>query len=147
MCQRVLGYSPTRGLDACHLDIKDPAAFLACLDMDNNPLAALRKRGNSFGHYSISFIMVIDLEGLVAMFNSKVKLFYKKGQRDIVVITTGTMDEWYQSIRCGCADDASYELRWIMNSVLARLEQAGFREIFSHLSKHNLQDGTFILRA
>lgn len=148
VCQRVLGYSPTRGLDATHLDIKDPAAFLGSFDMDNEPLKALRDQTNlGHQHFSISFLAVVDLEGVVALFNTSLKLYAKTGLRKkIIVIITGSMDQWYQSVVKGCREEASYELRWLMNRALARFEQAGFREIFSHFKKQKLADDTFILK-
>ena len=37
MCQKHLGYSPTRGLDIEGLDMKDPSSYLGCLDFNNTP--------------------------------------------------------------------------------------------------------------
>lgn len=148
-CQKVLGISPTRGIDACHLDPKDPASYLACLDMENKPLAALRKRGAWFVHFHITFIMVLDTHGLVQLMNTSLHFSSKEGKRcdELLVIVSGNMDEWYQSILNASDNASDYALRWIMNRVLARLEQAGFREIFSDLKKYQLPDGTFILKS
>lgn len=149
VCQRVLGASPTRGIDASHLEIKDPAAYLGSLDMENKPLSALRDPFNAgHSHYSISFIMVLDAEGVQSLFGTGLSLFTKEGnRRQCVVIATGTMAAWHNAVLSGCRIQASYELRFIMNCVAARFEQAGFREVFSHLKKNQIQDGTFIFKS
>jgi hypothetical protein len=144
-CQRVLGISPTRGIDACHLDLKDPASYLACLNMENKPLDALRARGSWFQHFSITFVMVLDVEGVLQLANTPLHFYWKHGKRrELLTVVSGNMDEWYRAIVDGTG---TYELRLIMNLVLARLEQAGFREIFSSFQKQTLTDGTFILKS
>lgn len=149
VCQRVLGVSPTRGIDTSHLDVKDPAAFLGSLDMENDPVTALRDPFNpTHSHYTITFIMVLDDAGIGALYRTSLKVFVKDApRRRAVAIVSGSMDVWYQAIRLGCRDEASYELRWIMNRVLARFEQAGFREVFSDFKKQKRTDETFILRS
>jgi len=149
VCQRHLGISPSRGIDGCHLDIKDPAAYLGSLDMENNPLEALRDLFNpAHHHFSISFIAVLDLEVCGQLLNTGLKVLWKNGNRKqiYVCILSGSMDQWYLAIINGCRERATYELRWVMNRVLAHLERAGFREIFSRYSKHTQPDGTFILK-
>ena len=147
VCQRVLGYSPTRGIDASHLSIKDPAAYLGSFDLGNQPLAALRDIGNpGHGHFSISFLLILDEDGLLSLCGSGLRLFTRSAGRKRLVILTGTMDQWYHTIRNGCRDDASYEFRWIMNNILGCFEKAGFREVFSSLKKTLLRDETFILK-
>lgn len=151
VCQRVLGYSPTRGLDACHLDIKDPAAYLACLNMANEPLDSLRRGGlgsSWFEHFSITFAMLLDVEGMSHIANTPLHYYWRSGKRrdELLVIVTGNMDEWYRAILGGCQESADYELRWIMNRALNRLEQAGFREVFSRFKKTKLLDDTFIIK-
>jgi len=149
VCQRVLGISPTRGIDACHLDPKDPAAFLGSLDMENKPIEALRDHYNpGHSHFSISFMLVSDDAGVKALRSTGLKMHAKDGlKRRVLTIVTGTMDEWFRAIICGCRSSASYELRWIMNLILTRFETAGFREVFSHLTKHNQSDETFVLKS
>lgn len=149
VCQRVIGESPTRGIDASHLTLKDPASFLGSFDTENKPIEALRDPFNpGHLHFNISFIMVLDAEGVNSLHGTGLSLFTKEGQRrKTLVIATGSMDRWYRAVKNGCREKAPYELRWIMNQVIARFEQAGFREVFSHLKKHKLHDETFVLRS
>ena len=148
VCQRIFGISPTRGIDSSHLEVKDPAAFLGSLDIENAPIEALRDSFNpGHQHFSVSFILVADADGAMSLINTGLKIYTKVGPRKKnVTILTGTMDVWHRAILNGCRDVSSYELRVIMNLALARFEQAGFREVFSHLTKHQKSDGTFILR-
>jgi len=149
VCQRILGVSPTRGIDASHLEVSDPASFLGAFDMENDPLNALRDTFNpGHEHFNISFIMVLDDAGIGALYRTGLKVFVKDGQRrKSVAIVSGSMDAWYKAIRLGCRDEVVYELRWIMNRVLVRFEQAGFREVFSDFRKQQRTDDTFTLRS
>ena len=146
VCRDHLGYSPTRGIDACHLDLKDPAAYLGCLDMENHPLVSLRHEGPQHDHVSMSFIMVLDDEGLLLVVGTPLKVLYKTHHRRHVAIVTGTMEQWKRTIVYACRVDAPRERRLIMNQVLRYFEQGGFREVFSTYSKHEQVDGTFILK-
>lgn len=145
-CKRILGNSPTRGLDASNIDIKDPAAYLGCLSMENDPLADFRSRPPAFRHFNISFIAVLDEESLLLLNSTDLTITAKKGRRDFVVILSANMDVWYRTILYGCQADRDYPIRAIMCIVLAHLQRAGFRNIFTHLVKQPLQDGTFILK-
>jgi len=148
VCKNVLGHSPTRGIDASHLDIEDPAAFLGSLDMDNAPLDALRDQHNlGHFHFSISFIAILDLEACGMLLNTGLKVSWKSNRRRYVCIVTGTMIQWYHAVIQGCREKAEYELRWIMNRVLAHFERAGFGELFSRFKKQQLHDETFALRS
>ena len=146
VCKRILGISPTRGLDACGLDIKDPAAYLGCLNLDNDPLAAFRCRDPAFRHFNISFIAVLDEESLLLLNSTDLTVTSKKGRRDFVVILSANMDTWYRTIRYACRPERDYAIRAVMCIILALLQSAGFRHIFSDLSKTPLQDGTFTLK-
>jgi len=144
--QRGLGFSPTRGLDACHLNVADPAAFLGSLDMENNPLDALRDLFNcGHKHFCVSFIGLFD-EDLVLLLNkTNLTIHWRQHKKTFVTILTGTMDAWISAVLSACKISEDYELRRVMNIVLASFEQVGFREIFSKFTKKQLPDGTFTL--
>ena len=146
VCNDVLGLSPTRGLDLSGMAPSDPAAFLASLDLKNDPKNALRNPGPVFRHYMISFIAVCDDYLLQQLGDTEIKVSSTKGRREWVAILSANMLEWYRTILWACRKESEYELRACMNLVVAHLERAGFREIFSSFEKHQLGDGTFVLR-
>jgi len=148
VCQRYLGYSPTRGVDGCHLEIDDPAAFLGSLNMENDPLETLRLGSGVFEHFSITFLAVLDEEAVCLMTRTPLKVYWKADskRKNFITLLSGTMDEWYRAILAGCTTSANPILRWVMNHVIAHFERVGFREIFSRFKKQQLQDGTFVLK-
>jgi hypothetical protein len=146
LCQDVLGYSPTRGIDSCHLTLQDAAAPLALLDCNNKPLEALRNPGGHFHHMHVSFIgRLDDAEVAELAGQTDIKLHTKEGRREWLVIMTASMNTWREEILRHSVRQSSPSLRAIMNHVLKLFEQAGFREIFSNYSKQHLTDETFIL--
>ncbi len=150
VCENVLGYSPTRALDQCHLDSKDPAAFLAVLPLDNAPLETLRhgrQRSNILSHFSVSFLAVTDNTVLVDVQTlTKLKVHTRVGRKEHVSVLTGTLDEWYDSIVATCRENIDKDTRGLFNAIVAHLERVGFREVLSTLHKQKLRDGTFIIK-
>lgn len=146
-CQQVLGTSPTRGLDAVGMSVKEAAAYLGCLDLENKPLEALRNLGPSSRHFHISFLAVLDDDCLIQLHNTELTITAKQLRRESLAIVSGTADVWHRTIVHGCTQSADINLRKMMNLVLAFLERGGFHELFTSLTKVNLPDSTFILRA
>ena len=139
-CQSVLGVSPSRGIDNSYIDIKDPAAYLGSLDLENDPLNGLRNH-NCAEHFSMTFILKTDQEGLLALQRYTTLTVHSKeaSKTSYLAIVTGTMADWVSAItRC----EEPYPLRWIMTRVHAYLQQSGFRELFSEFKKRDLGDGT-----
>jgi len=149
VCNRVLGYSPARGLDQSYLNSGDPAAFLSCLKLDNNPINTLRsgrQDSSIFSHFLISFLVVIDLDCLIELQNqTDLKLYSKKARSEYLTIVTGTLDVWHDALVNGAQAHQTRDLRSLMNTVQGYLERFGFKEIFTPYSKQKQQDGTFIL--
>ena len=84
MCQRHLGFSPTRGLDNEGLDLKDPSSYLGCLDFNNEPTKHLQDGSGAFQHFHLSFIAALD-EGMVTDIatHTPLRIYAKRGKRKI----------------------------------------------------------------
>lgn len=149
--QEAMNLSPTRGLDECASPThRDPAAFLACLDLQNKPLEALRygRLKGLFRHYFISFVSILSDETVISI-NEKTKVatYSTEVSRGMFHVTlSATMDIWYDAILAGCREDVAWEFRSVMNGIYDLLLAAGFREAFSFEKKH-LADRSFILHA
>jgi hypothetical protein len=148
-CRETVGYSPTRGLDACVSPThKDPAAFLACIDLQNKPLEAIRhgyKRG-LFRHFFFGFSFLLSENELRELHQrTRLALFSEASGRDYLVIASGTMDQWHDAVICMCQIDCLYELRVIFNTIYNLFLNMGFREAFPY-SKIEQQDGTFAIK-
>ena len=56
-CQESLGFSPTRGIDKHNINPKEAKAYVASLDLRNQPLECLRTELNPvFKHVHLSFV-------------------------------------------------------------------------------------------
>ena len=144
MCQKHLGYSPTRGLDNEGLDIKDPSSYLGCLDFNNSPTRHLQTGGGAFRHFHLSFIAALD-EGMITDIASstKLRIYAKRGKRKHLTILTGSMDEWHDAVLSCCKGDTDHELRSLFNNVFDCFTRIGARHVFTSVHRQELSDGTF----
>lgn len=134
VCGDVLGYSPTRGLDAMYLKADDPAAFLSVLTMDNKPLAALRHATHILRHYFASFLVVADFDILTELQNlTPLRIYSKPAHRDCVAVISGSLDEWVAAIEAGVL--GSKDVKQLMLGVIAHFCRSGLREVFGKLRK------------
>jgi hypothetical protein len=150
ICQEELGYSPTRGLDNEHIPTDSPSAFLASLDMSNDPLQSLRMENRAWNHFHASFIAVgTEYFLLEVAVNTNLCLLYKGTQyvnnKTVLVILTGSILDWHNAIVKLCQKNKSEETRAIMNHCLVHLQESGFRDIWREYDKIQLDDGTLTL--
>jgi len=145
--RETLGYSPTRGLDACVSPThRDPAAYVACLDLRNKPLEALRTgrvRG-LFRHYFMTFMFTIG-ELTVRNITDQTNLALhtiESGRNELLVTASGTLEQWHDGILAGCREENLWEYRALMNNIYTTMLVAGFREAFPY-RKIMYHDGTF----
>ena len=146
MCQKHLGYSPTRGLDSEGLDVKDPSSYLGCLDFNNRPTQHLQEGSGAFRHFHISFVAALDEQMITEIASQTgLRICAKKGKRKLLTILTGSMDEWYSAVMECCSPKQDYELRSLFNNVLESFNRIGARHVFSSVHRQELPDGTFIV--
>lgn len=149
MCQDVLGYSPTRGLDECAIDPKSPAAYLATLDLENQPLEHLRNPEDSQGFHHVFFSFIVELispEDIMAIKGGRLRVLNKRGSSTYLAILSGSILDWYYQTIFGCTKKSSIGVRQVMNKCYEYLCLAGFKEVWSNYERIDLQDQTFYLR-
>jgi len=135
--EELLGFSPTRGLDEESVNIKDPAAFLATLSLDNNPLQNLRNciaTNSTAKHIMFSFAAHIDLPMILEISSLyDLKTLYKRDKKDIdyVAIVSGTMEQWYWSIVKGCGEMASINSKQFMTKCLNIFEMFLYKNLWN----------------
>jgi len=149
ICQDNLGYSPTRGLDNCGIDIKKPAAFLYTLDLDNQPREAI-KRCELYGHAFASFIGVLDSEIIceIAKKLRDIAITSKTGlnHKDIAIFSADLMTWNYAIVSYTKIQTGKY-IREFLNIIKRHLERAGYNEIWEGYDELAQSDGTFTLRS
>ena len=148
--QDVLGYSPTRGLDADGLNPKSPCAFVASLDFNNKPKLNLRTsayKNNLLAHMHVSFIIIAheDIIEDFAMYTN-LKIIIKRNHKKHIIVLTGSMQDWYDAIIKCCAHIVHSEVRGSMNIIHQHLEKGGFHELWSRYTKVYMPDETYTLQ-
>jgi len=150
MCQEVLGFSPTRGLDEQGMSVENPAAFLGCLSLDNKPLENLRTgifRNNTWRHYCLSFIIKADMK----LYSQIVELgilhiVHKRRDDDFIIIISGDIFQWKMAVLCACDRDRRKEIRFAFNVIYTHLKSGGFGPIWHSYETQQLSDNTFTIR-
>ena len=148
--ERLLGYSPTRGLDTVGLDLKDAAAYLACLDFDNEPLKQLRTgmlRGQTFNHVFFSFLVVCDDNLRDDIWTLGLDVTSKDIRRgEYILIVSGTIEKWHDvTIKFLSTQDNKW-LRVFLNLCVAFFKQTGYRYVWDRYTQVQQQDQTFLLK-
>ena len=148
ICQEELGYSPTRGIDSIGIKPDAPCAFLASLDMRNQPLLALRFENKAWNHFHASFIAVgSDTLLIEILVNTNLKVLYTQTENNtLLIILTGSILDWHDAIIKMSGPSINKEVSAVMNNCLVHLQEAGFRELWNEYDKIQLEDGTLTLR-
>lgn len=143
-CQEHFNYSPTKGLDVANIPIKDPAAYVACFNLENKPLESLRLFTNvAYHHFSISFL--IDVKVPIELYTlGRVKHFEKTYRQHTLTILSGTIYDWLQTIEY--TQHFDLEIRRILNEIVNILSSTWLKEIFATYERIFLPDKTFILK-
>ena len=147
-CQEHLGYSPTRGLDAIGLSPKDPKAYLACLNLENDALKSLKDQ-KAYKHIFYSFITVADSLLLIDISSyTDLSILSKatKKHDQFLVIVSGTLFQWQHAIIDTCTFTSSKETRSFSNRCLQWLEAGGCKDAWAEYKKFTLADGTICLQ-
>ena len=148
VCQSTFGFSPVRSIDKSNMDTNDPASFLGALSFSDNPKEFLKeaKKNGLLNHASMSFMILSSYNRILSnLAKTKLHLTYKHFDEEILIIASGSFDDWYDAIIMGCQRSSHQNFRYLMNNVFNTLRQTGYKEVFSGIKKTQLNDGTFII--
>lgn len=135
LCQEILGYSPTRGLDRAGLDVSSPASFLATLDLENDPLSNLASGINtnkSSSHVSCGFIFAGSQNLAVEILShTHLDLIIKGADYEKLIIASGTMCAWHHAVTRCCKEDSSKDCKRVFGEILQYFRATGFGPLWS----------------
>jgi len=135
----LLGISPTKGLDNHDIALSSPQAYLASLDLSNDPITHLREGSVAFDHYHISFMLDCDTDTLVQFSSLRVRVYTKKARQGWLVILTANMTEWREAIVENTREKSPPVLIQVFSFVYTYLCNHGFRDVFiGYTSKRNI---------
>lgn len=130
--QELLGYSPTRGLDECTINIADAQSFLSCLNLENKPKQALMDGGQHFKHVHVTFMGGIDSDLLVEILSkTSLSILTRERKKDYVCIITGSVQDYHDAILMSGSDGYLD----FTTSVLLHLEKGGFKDVFQKYNR------------
>jgi hypothetical protein len=151
---RVLGRSPTRGLDAAEQRIGDYRAYVVALtDLLSpgvSPHFAMQIANEALDHlwYSVMVYASTDeLLGLIQGANFRMMSAKTVGNLKLAILS-GTLSEWRKSIvyYLRTKPESDSEVRRFYGTMIVFFEQLGLGELWMEFEKNLLSDGTFVLR-
>jgi hypothetical protein len=134
----VCGFSPSTGLGEAYIKVESPSAYLATLDLENQPLNQLRRGqflNTTFEHVSFSFICALEaclVTSLLTLF-SDLNFIIKKGKEkdEWLVIVSATIADWSVAVRRGLDAGQDKAVREFFNNIYNYFTYFGFKEIWS----------------
>lgn len=145
VCQSSIGVRPTKGLDDVGIKLIEPAAFLASLNMQNNPLEVLRADPfleQSFEHVTLSFFVRADE---ITFYKLRMMTYLSIMNISTVAVLSGTVRDWYHASLCCCLRSATVEVRDVLTKVVTILNQTKLCNIWSSHDIKKLEDGTIVI--
>ena len=149
--EEVLGSNPAEGLGSTIIKLNTPAAYLATLDFENQPLKQLRQGvflNNSFDHLHVSFIAELESDDLQLLLTILPILDYivKKAKKTYLVVISAKMSIWYRAVIKALNENQELEIRKIFQIILIWFDNMGFKDVWSEFDRRILPDNTFILQ-
>ena len=124
MATEFTGESPTRGIDKSYLKISDPSAFLACMDMNNDPMNALRKETMLWEHFTVTFGALLTAKELAKLRAETALIYYsKRCEEGELILGSGSIRDWKLSYRL--APESEF-----ISGCVNLLRSTGFKEVF-----------------
>ena len=150
--KKILNIDPLKGLGAAFINRESPSAYLATLDLENQPLKQLREgvlTNSSYHHVSVSFIGSIDSELLfnfLCEFPSISALTKEASRNQHFIIFTATLFIWHHTVRSALSHQKNYskDLRSLFHLLLIHFEQMGFKEVWSKYQRKVLPNGSLV---
>lgn len=151
---KVLSLRPDTDINRLPVDLSEDAKILLNIAAYygwkiENPLGVLRRLPPMFMEYlSYSFFIACD-NSTWEEFNptSNLNIIKRELPECLLLITTGTLAAWYQTIITNLERDWQYtrETRLLFDKIMITFERRGLNYLFESYRKKVLEDHTFLL--
>lgn len=121
--------SATKGLDTTYLSITDPAAFISCLNLKNQPLESIRLRDPILGHSFISVLVISDFDLTEEMVNGAFRVYLIRRGRFFIYILTGSILDWVNALEKQSL--TNLDMISIYDTIRSEFRRTGFKELFN----------------
>lgn len=142
--QDTLGFSPTRGLDEVGIKPTDTVAFFSTLELNNLPYEVLMcPVCPPMQHISVTFACELDQSDAIDLSTSIPSIVRQTPDGKYLVISTGTMKQWYDVIIYRLQPISKLDRR-MFSAIYQCFLRMGFKDFWPQHSKID-KEGGFIL--
>lgn len=147
-CEKALGRNVAASLDAKNMPASGAAAFSCGVkefkQQNSDAVKAFREYSNN-QHTYVGFLIVCDKQVLHEIPTKSIDYTYTEGLDCVVLITTGSLYQWYFFILGLLVDHQSVNTRFLGMKLLLWFERNDFGEVWANFRKESLLDKTYIL--
>ena len=143
ICQEHFDFSPTRPLDESGISLQTPVSFHKALVSIFDP----KNEGRTLNFTSVAMLIVMSDDDWfhVITLLMGMPMLVKNYDNKKMVIVTGTINQWVESIKTGCHSTANKTVRKLMNDAHGLLCVAGFGFCFENMNATYHADNTYSL--
>jgi hypothetical protein len=146
--QQALGYSPAAAADASPLERSDAERFLTCLAALRDRQASANLSPHLLAHVSFSVLVAADDRDMLDILQISAGMPFVVTDTLVrgvqLSVITGTLAQWQNAVKSGCARQSELNVRAFYNRVMALFETAGLN-VWKDVESRPLQDRTFCL--
>lgn len=125
-----------------------PLVLLSKFFNGEDELKGVREAGALLKHVSYGF-MIIDTQDTISKLITESSVNFKISDTRRVdmqaVLVTGTLEQWRESLINCLSPSTTYEVRLIMNEIMAYFDTLGLHHIFAYYRRRKLTDTTYVL--
>ena len=150
VCQTVLGYAPSRAVDASRRDLSDPEKFMSCLAAfrDKEARVGYATNPNFLSHVSFSVLVVARERDLLDMLERCAGMPFVTAEtldRSVLAaVITGTLAQWRDAVVAGSVPEVELSVRVGFNK-LYRLFHGAKLNVWSNYRIHEAPDKTILI--
>jgi hypothetical protein len=151
--QELLGYKPTRGVDASTSKLSEFAKFTASLaefklKTELNAKQTLRTPGPWLDHTFYGFLVestASTILGIAESTDLALLSVQSNGKGMRAAIVSGTLKQWRDAVIVCCNATAMERVRRLFNQIKGMFDQIGLADVWFEFSHKSLPDKTFLL--
>ena len=146
----LFGNSATRQLDSEGVDVKDPAALFAAFIQTKSIQESVAN--DTYVRKLIHMSFLAEVEDLAVkdmLIGVSVHSVYFRSEKEPeqgILILTGNLDEWFESINTKLTKESKFRSRLLYGKVFLYFQQSYLRFMWRDYSREKLGDETFIIK-
>ena len=148
-CSQLFVHKVAEGIDNSPRNLSDAEKFISIVDAMRQPGAPASLPRDLLKHVTFSVLTVADERDMLDIMQicsgMATTLADTKARGIMVVVTTGTLDQWRDAVSNGCGPNVPHEVRAGFNQIHSLFVSAGLGSIWKGYKQMNDDSGTFLL--